>query len=77
MVTELATERLRLDAVLPTDADGVLEYCNDTILQQNVPVPVPYIRETAEGYVVAEGSHAVGDSPARGRPPARRHRADA
>ena len=55
---ELATERLRLDAVVPTDADDVLEYCSDPTLQQFVPVPVPYTRETAEGYTAGYAAKA-------------------
>jgi RimJ/RimL family protein N-acetyltransferase len=54
----LATERLRLDAVVPKDADDVLEYCSDAILQAFVPVPVPYTLETAEGYVVGYAEKA-------------------
>lgn len=55
---ELFTERLRLDAVMPTDVDDVLEYCNDAILQAFVPVPVPYTHETAEGYVLGYAEKA-------------------
>ena len=55
---ELTTERLRLDAVVPADADDVLEYCSDAILQAFVPVPVPYTRETAEGYVTGYAENA-------------------
>jgi RimJ/RimL family protein N-acetyltransferase len=55
---ELSTERLRLDAVTPGDTDAVLEYCNDPILQEFVPVPVPYTRETAEAYAVGYATDA-------------------
>jgi len=46
----LRTPRLLLDAVRPDDTDAVLEYCNDPALQGYIPVPVPYTRESAEGY---------------------------
>ena len=55
---DLLTGRLRLNAVLPSDTDDVLEYCRDATLQEFVPVPVPYTREAAEGYTVAYASKA-------------------
>ena len=50
-VLTLSTPRLHLDAVLPSDADAVLAYCVDEELQGYVPVPIPYTRESAVGYV--------------------------
>lgn len=55
---ELATERLKLDAVVPGDADDVLDYCSDPVLQSFVPVPVPYTREAADGYVIGYAEKA-------------------
>ena len=55
---ELSTERLRLNAVTASDTDAVLEYCSDPVLQEFVPVPVPYTRETAEGYTVGYAAKA-------------------
>ena len=55
---ELGTERLRLDTVTPGDTDAVLEYCSDPELQKFVPVPVPYTRETAEGYTAGYAAKA-------------------
>lgn len=71
MVGQLATERLRLDALVPSDADDVLEYCNDATLQAFVPVPVPYTRDTAEGYVVVYAEKAPMLWAIRGRNDAR------
>jgi RimJ/RimL family protein N-acetyltransferase len=50
MPASLTTARLRLDAVTSSDTDAVFEYCNDTVLQGYVPVPVPYTRHAAASY---------------------------
>ena len=55
---DLTTARLRLNALRPSDADEVFAFCNDPELQTFVPVPVPYTREVAEGYVTAYASAA-------------------
>jgi RimJ/RimL family protein N-acetyltransferase len=55
---DLTTPRLRLNAVLPSDVDEVFAFCNDPELQAFVPVPVPYTREVAEGYVTSYATAA-------------------
>ena len=52
---ELRTTRLVLNALEPSDAARVAEYCADPELQRFVPVPVPYTAADADEYV---GEHA-------------------
>jgi RimJ/RimL family protein N-acetyltransferase len=52
----IRSERLTLDAVLPSDLDAVLEYCVDDELQRWVPLPSPYERSDAEFFT---GSYAA------------------
>ncbi|WP_405492300.1 GNAT family N-acetyltransferase [Streptomyces sp. NBC_00096] len=47
----LTTERLVLRPHLPSDADEVHAACQDPAIQRWIPVPVPYARTDAEGYV--------------------------
>jgi len=44
----IRSSRLQLDAVVPSDASTVLEYCVDEELQRWVPLPVPYTLSDAE-----------------------------
>lgn len=48
----LTTDRLTLDRPRETDVDVVRAHCQDEELQRYVPVPVPYEREHAEGFVL-------------------------
>lgn len=48
----LTTARLTLDRPRETDTDAVSSHCRDEELQRFVPVPVPYEREHAEGFVL-------------------------
>ena len=52
----ISSSRLHLDAVVPSDASAVLEYCVDEELQRWVPLPVPYQRSDAEFFT---GSYAA------------------
>jgi RimJ/RimL family protein N-acetyltransferase len=47
----IESERLLLDAVTRSDADLLLEYCQDAGIQRWIPVPLPYTRSDAETYV--------------------------
>ena len=49
----LRTARLLLEAPARADIDAITAACQDPELQRRVPVPVPYTREEAEGYVTA------------------------
>jgi hypothetical protein len=59
----LRTARLVLDRVRPGDAELVAEYCVDPAISDAIPVPVPYTREHADGYVrdYANEADAAGD----------------
>lgn len=48
----LTTDRLLLDRPRAADIDTVHAHCQDEELQRFVPVPVPYAREHAEGFVL-------------------------
>ncbi len=54
----LETERLTLSPVTGSDTDAVFEYCCDEELQDYVPVPVPYTRESATLYTMGYASRA-------------------
>lgn len=47
----LHTERLLLEAPSSTDVDAITAACQDPEIQRWVPIPVPYTRQDAEGYV--------------------------
>ena len=55
-VPVIQSQRLVLDAVVPSDVDAVLSYCVDEELQRWVPLPVPYRRSDAEFFT---GPYAV------------------
>ncbi|MGY6496951.1 MAG: GNAT family N-acetyltransferase, partial [Microcella sp.] len=47
----LTTERLVLSVPRASDVDAVVAACQDDELQRFVPVPVPYTRDDAAGFV--------------------------
>ncbi|MGV8911533.1 MAG: GNAT family N-acetyltransferase [Rhodoglobus sp.] len=47
----LTTERLTLDALIDADVDVMTSYCQDTVLKDAVPIPWPYEREHADGFI--------------------------
>ncbi|RLQ80607.1 N-acetyltransferase [Salinibacterium amurskyense] len=47
----LTTERLTLDALTEADVDVMTSYCQDTVLKDAVPIPWPYEREHADGFI--------------------------
>ncbi|MFP7759678.1 GNAT family N-acetyltransferase [Marisediminicola sp. LYQ134] len=49
-VVRLETERLVLDAVVPSDAPRIAEFCQDPELQRWVPVPQPYTLDHATSF---------------------------
>ncbi len=48
---QLHTERLLLEAPSSPDIDAITAACQDPEIQRWVPIPVPYTRQDAEGYV--------------------------
>ena len=58
----IRSERVVLDAVLPSDADAVFLYCQDDDLQTYIPVPVPYTRPDAERYVTDYARQSEGSA---------------
>lgn len=48
---ELTDGRIRLRPWAATDEPAVFEACQDPDIQRWVPIPVPYLREHARGYV--------------------------
>ena len=50
---QLRTERLLLEAPQSTDIDAITAACQNPEIQRWVPIPVPYARREAEGYVTA------------------------
>ena len=61
----LTTERLVLHPPTETDIDAIVRACQDPEIPRYTPVPSPYGREDAEGYVKligewwAEGSQTI------------------
>ena len=47
----LRTDRLVLEAPSFEDVDSITAACQDPEIQRRVPIPVPYTRSDAEGYV--------------------------
>ena len=50
---KLRTKRLLLRAPSLTDVEAITAACQDPEIQRRVPIPVPYTRTEAEGYVTA------------------------
>lgn len=50
---QLRTKRLLLEAPSLPDVDAITAACQDPEIQRRVPIPVPYTRSEAEGYVTA------------------------
>ena len=50
---QLRTERLLLRAPSLIDVEAITAACQDPEIQRRVPIPVPYTRTEAEGYVTA------------------------
>lgn len=55
----IRSERLSLEALLPTDGDAVFRYCQDVEVQRWVHVPSPYTRADAEYFVTAYAADAA------------------
>lgn len=55
----ISTERITLNAVVPTDADAIFEYCQDSEVQRWVHVPSPYTIADAEYFVTTYATDAA------------------
>ncbi|MBH0024861.1 GNAT family N-acetyltransferase [Salinibacterium sp. SWN248] len=71
----LTTERLTLDALIDADVDVMTSYCQDSALKDAVPIPWPYERAHADGFINelarqwwAEGSEFTWAIRRRGEP---------
>jgi len=47
----LTTERLTLDTLSDADVDAMTAYCQDPVLKDAVPIPWPYERQHADGFI--------------------------
>ena len=47
----LSSARLRLDQLLPADAEIVYEYCQDPLFERYLHIPWPYRRSDAESFI--------------------------
>ena len=47
----LSSARLRLDQLLPADAERVYEYCQDPLFERYLHIPWPYRRSDAESFI--------------------------
>jgi RimJ/RimL family protein N-acetyltransferase len=59
----ISSERLTLDALLPSDADAIYRYCQDAEVQRWVHIPSPYTRADA-GYFANAYAEDAATSPA-------------
>jgi RimJ/RimL family protein N-acetyltransferase len=50
---QLRTKRLLLRAPSKIDIEAITAACQDPEIQRRVPIPIPYTRRDAEGYVTA------------------------
>lgn len=55
----IRSERLTLDALLPSDGDAIYRYCQDVEVQRWVHIPSPYTRPDAEYFVTAYAADAA------------------